>query len=116
MGTQVPLLKKWAKLPTQFLAHVHCGQTAGWIKTALGTEVGLGPCHIVLDGDPAPLPQKWAEPPNYRAISIVAKQLYVSGYHLVRTTEVGHSLGDIVLDGDPASPPLKGAQPPIFGP
>jgi len=28
-------------------------QTAGWIKTALGMEVGLGPGHIVLDGDPA---------------------------------------------------------------
>jgi len=33
------------------------GQTAGWIKMPLGTEVGLGrevdlgPSHIVLDGD-----------------------------------------------------------------
>jgi len=25
---------------------------------ALGMEVGLGPGHIVLDGDPAPLPKK----------------------------------------------------------
>jgi len=24
----------------------------------LGMQVGLGPVHIVLDGDPAPLPQK----------------------------------------------------------
>ena len=30
---------------------------AGWIQMALGTEVGLGPGHIVLDGDPA-LPAK----------------------------------------------------------
>jgi len=29
------------------------GQTAGWIMMALGTEVSLGPGHIVLDGDPA---------------------------------------------------------------
>jgi len=35
------------------LAHVYYGQTAGWIKMALGMEVGLGPGHIVLDGDPA---------------------------------------------------------------
>jgi len=28
----------------------------------LGTEVGLGPGHIVLDVDPAPLPKKGAEP------------------------------------------------------
>jgi len=30
------------------------GRTAGWIKMALGMEVGLGPVHIVLDGDTAP--------------------------------------------------------------
>ena len=29
----------------------------------LGTEVGLGPGDIVLDGDPAPPPCKWAEQP-----------------------------------------------------
>jgi len=38
----------------QFSAHVCCGQTAGWMKMPLGTEVGLGPDDIVLDGDPAP--------------------------------------------------------------
>ena len=31
---------------------------AGWIKIPLGREVGLGPSDIVLDGDPAPPPQK----------------------------------------------------------
>jgi len=36
----------------KFSAHVYCGQTAGWIKLPLGTEVGLGPGDIVLDGDP----------------------------------------------------------------
>jgi len=30
---------------------VHCGQTVGWIKMPPGVEVGLGPGHIVLDGD-----------------------------------------------------------------
>jgi len=38
---------------TQFLAHVYCGQTAGWMKTPLGTEVDLGSGHIVLDVVPA---------------------------------------------------------------
>jgi len=39
---------------------VYCGQTAGWIKMPLGTEVGLGPSNIVivLDGDPAPPPPR----------------------------------------------------------
>jgi len=46
--------KKAIPTPTQsqFLAHVYCGETAGWIKTPLGTEVNLGPGHIVLDGVP----------------------------------------------------------------
>jgi len=50
---------------------------------ALGMEVGLGPGHIVLDGDPAPLPKKRAEPPNFRPIFIVAKRLDASRCHLV---------------------------------
>ena len=37
----------------QFLVHVCCGQTAGWMKTPLRTEVGLGQGHIVLDRIPA---------------------------------------------------------------
>ena len=41
---------------------VYCGQTAVWIKMKLGIQVGLGPRHIVLDGDPVPPPQKGAEP------------------------------------------------------
>jgi len=32
---------------------VTIGQTAEWIKMPFGTELGLGPGHIVLDGDPA---------------------------------------------------------------
>ena len=48
--------------PTQFLAHVYCGQTAGWMKTPLGTVVDIGPGHIVLDGVPAPA--KGAEQPR----------------------------------------------------
>jgi len=38
-------------------------------------EVGLGPVHIVLDGDPAAFSKKGAEPPNFWPKSIVAKQL-----------------------------------------
>jgi len=46
-------------------------------------------------------------------MSIVAKRLYVSGYHLVQTYSL--TLGDIVLDGYPGPPPSKGAQPlPLF--
>ena len=34
------------------VSSVYCGQTVGRIKMKLGTQVGLGPGHIVLDGDP----------------------------------------------------------------
>jgi len=48
----------------------------------LDLEIGLSP--RVLDGDPAPLPNKWTEPPNFRPMSIVAKQLHGSRCHLLR--------------------------------
>jgi len=44
---------------------VHCGQTVGRIKMKFGMEVGLGPGHIVLDGDPAPPPPKGNSPPIF---------------------------------------------------
>ena len=45
--------KKRHSHPTQFLAHVYCGQTAGWMNTPVCTEVDLDPGQIVLDGLPA---------------------------------------------------------------
>jgi len=44
---------------------------------SLGTKVGLGPGRIVLHGDPAP-PPKRGTVPNFRPMSIVAKQLPIS--------------------------------------
>jgi len=57
----------------QFLAHIFCGQTAGWVKTL------LGPGHIVLDRDPAP-PRKGhsSPPPSFRPISILATVSHLS--------------------------------------
>jgi len=37
---------------------MHCGQTVRRIKMKLGMRIGLGPGHIVLDGNPAPLTQR----------------------------------------------------------
>ena len=53
-GVTAPPKRNTAPL---FSAHVYCGETAGWIKMPLGTEVDLGPGDFVLDGDPAPLPK-----------------------------------------------------------
>jgi len=47
-GPSSPLKKRHSS-PPNFLT-VCCGQTAGWIKMRLRTEVDLGPGHIVLDG------------------------------------------------------------------
>jgi len=102
MGTQLSSPSQQRRQSRQISAQVYWGQTALWIKMALGMEVGLGPGHIVLDGDSAPPPPKGAQSPNFRPISIVAKRLDVSGYLC---------LGDIVLDGVPAPPPLKGHSP-----
>jgi len=66
LGTEDSALpqKKGTAAP-YFSAHVYCGQTAGWIRISLCTEVGLGPGDIVLDGDPAPpTPRKGAQQPS----------------------------------------------------
>ena len=53
-GDPAPPPKEGHSPPPKFSAHVRCGQTAVWIRMPLGTEVGLGPDHIVLDEDTAP--------------------------------------------------------------
>ena len=45
---------------------MYCGQTVGWIKLPLGTEVGLGPGGIVLDRDPTPPTERGTEAPTFR--------------------------------------------------
>jgi len=93
METQIPSPKRGHS--PKFSAHVYCGQTAGWIKMPLGIERGLGPGNIVLDGNPATLPKKGAQPLNFLPMSIVAKRLDGSRCH---------SLGvdtDFILSSDP---------------
>ena len=62
MGTQLPS-PKWGIAAPTFRPIMYCGQRARWIKMSLslGMDVGFGPGHIVLDGEPAP-PPKGAEP------------------------------------------------------
>jgi len=68
-----------------------CRQTVGWIKMKLGTEVGLDPGDIVLDG--AQFPQKGAQQPT----SAAAKLLFL---HSSLATQVnGASLMRPVVSG-----------------
>jgi len=77
---------------------VYCGQTVGWLKMKLGTEVGLGLGNIVLDG----------HSPQFSAHVCCGQ---TAGWiKMPLGTEVGLSVGDIIRWG----PPLKGAQPPFF--
>ena len=79
----------------------------------LGREVAsLSPSDIVLDGDPAPLSQKGAEPPIFGPC-LVWPNGWMDKMPLVM--EVGLGPGHIVLDGDPA-PAKKGHSPPLFRP
>jgi len=68
--------------------------------------------HCVRWGPSSP-PQKGAEPPNFRPMSIVANWLDGSRCHLVG--ELGLSSGHIVRRGPNYPSPAKGAQhPPVF--
>ena len=67
-------------------------------------EVGLGPGHIVLDGDPAPVK---GHSPQFSAHVRNCGQMagWIKICHLVRRYSLDP--GDIVLDGDPVPPPKK---------
>jgi len=64
---------------------------------ALGMKVGLSPGHIVLDGDPPPLPKEGQTPQFSAHLDCGQTAVCIS---LLLGTELGLSLGDIVLDGD----------------
>jgi len=86
---------------------------AGWVKMPLGMEAGLGPDHFVLDGDPAPLPKKGAEPPILAHVYCGQTAGWIK---MALDVEVGFGPGHIVLDGDLAALPRKGTELPIFCP
>jgi len=63
-GDQLPLPQR-GTAPTQFSAHICCGQMAAWIMMPLGMELGLSPGDFVLDGDPLYPPQKRGTAPQF---------------------------------------------------
>jgi len=75
----------------------------------LGMEVGFGPSDFVLDGEPAPLPKKGAEPPQFSA-HVCCGQM-AAWIKMPLGMEVGVDSSDFVkflLDGDPAPHRQKG--------
>jgi len=68
-------------LPCLCVTLVYCGETVRLIKMKLGrpTKVGLGPGHIVLDGNPAPPSKRDTSSSrlcvdNFRPMSVVVKR------------------------------------------
>jgi len=106
MGTQL-LPEKGAQPLTQFLAHVYCGQTPGWINMPLGTEVTLGPGDVVLDWVTS-FPKRGTAP-QFSA-HVYCGQM-AAWMKMPVSTEVDLDPGHIVLDGELASP-AKAAQRP----
>jgi len=66
------------------------------------------PGHIVLDGDPAPLPQTGTAPSQSSA-HVCCGQM-AGWVKMPLGMEVGLGPGNFVLDGDPAAPPQKEAE------
>ena len=63
-GVAVP--PKRGTAAPKFSVHVYCGQTAGWMKTPLSTELDLGPRPHCVRGGPSS-PAKGAQQPFFRA-------------------------------------------------
>ena len=80
----------------------------------LGTKVGLGSGHIVLDGDQAPPQKRGYSTPQFSAH---AYRGHTAGWIKMQLgMEVGLGPGHIVLDGDPDPPQKVHSSPAIFGP
>jgi len=84
---------------------ISCGQMDGWIKMPLGRNVGLNPTDIVLDGNPAPIPQKGTELPQFSAYVYCGQKAGMIKMPLRIQVDLGPF--HIVLDGDPALLPHK---------
>jgi len=86
---------------------VHCGQTVGRIKMKLGMQVGLGPGHIVLDGDPLTPPQR----ANPQFLGHICCGHMAAWIKMSLGMELRLDPGDFVLDGDTAPSPKRGQSP-----
>jgi len=110
IGTQLPSPNGGGA--PQFSARICCGQMAGWIKIALGREVGFSLSDIVLDGDPAPPPPKWGGASEF-SDHICCRQ--TAGWiKMPLGMEVDLSRGHILLDGTQLPPRKEHSSPPPF--
>ena len=105
MGTQLPLKRAQPQPllfgPCLLWPNGWMDQDATWYR---GT-VGLGPSHIVLDGEPAPLQKRGTAPPQFSAH--VCSGNTAGWIKIPLGMELGFGSGHIALDGDPAPLPKR---------
>jgi len=86
----------------------------------LGTQAGLSPGHIALDGDPAPPPPKGHSPHIFICPSVrLSHECFVTNGCMDQdVTWYGGRPRPrrLCVRWGPRSPPPKGHRPPIFGP
>jgi len=75
----------------------------------LDRKVGLDPSDIVLDGDPAPPPQKGDRAPEFSADVYCGQR--AAWIKMTLDLEVGFGPGHTVLDGDQLPLPQRGTAP-----
>jgi len=117
LGTEVyasarPHCVRWDPNPQRkrdkFSAHVYYDETDRWIKMPLGTEVGLGPGHIVLDGElgtQLALSLKGHSPQFSAHVSCGQTAGWIK---MLLGGKVALDPGNTVLDGNPAPLPHRG--------
>ena len=74
----------------------------------LGVQVGIGPGHTVLYGEPAAAPPKGHSP---QFLDHICCDQMAGWIKMALGMEIGLGPGNFVLDGYPAPPPQKGATP-----
>ena len=108
--------KEHCSLLPHFSANVYSGQTTGFVKVSLGTEVGLRPGYTVSGIELSPL-KGVQQPPAHFSAHVYCGQTAV-WIQMPLGTEVCLCPAHIVLDGDPAPPTERGTAAPLprFGP
>ena len=92
---------------------VYCGQVVERIKMKLGMQLGLGPGHILLDGDPSSPSPKGAQPPISAHICCSQMAAWIK---MSFGMELGFGPGDFVRWGHRSPLPKRRAEPPNFRP
>ena len=112
-GDPVPPQKGGGAPPPQIFGPCLLWPNGGMDQDGTWHGVGLGPVHIVLDGDTALLPQKGTDPQFSTHLYCGQPAVCIK---MPLGMEVGLSPGDFVLDLDPAPYPKRGGAPPNFRP